>query len=422
MSAAVGVGLGSSAEFDVVIAGGGLVGGSLAVALARSRLKVALIEAVPHDSEAQPSFDDRTLALSQGSCNILKQLGLWPLLQDSVFAIDKIHVSEQGRFGTAVIDAAEQGIEHLGHVIKGRALGNALWQRIAELPELSVVCPARVSAAELAAKGSRRKVQVSSVAGDRELHTRLLVVADGARSPLRESLGVGSRVSDYHQVAIVANVQIEKRWAGHMAYERFLPQGPLAVLPGPAGRYTIVLARDAAAAGDYLQMPDSEFLQVLQTGLGFRLGRLKNLGKRVSYPLSLVQTEKLAARRAVMIGNAANGLHPVAGQGFNLGLRDVASLAELLADDMAGGVEQFDPGADDLLQAYTDWRQDDHRNVVTFTDGLIRLFGRSGELLSRGRGLGLTLFDVLPAGKRELARQTMGLGGRMTRLARGLDL
>ncbi len=406
-------------DYDVVIAGGGLVGGSLAVALAASDLRIALVEAEPHDSAVQASFDDRSIALSHGSCNILRQLGLWDALQSDAFPITRIHVSEQQRFGNALIDAAEQGIAELGFVIKGRRLGAALWQRINKLTGLDVCCPARVTATVPAADG--RDVVVATPDGEQTLRTRLLVVADGARSSLREALGVAAAIDDYGQTAIVANVQVDRRYAGHTAFERFTPQGPLAVLPGADGLYTVVLACATEQAKQLSALADNEFLQQVQNRLGFRLGRLRKLGKRTAYPLSLVQTAALTTERAVMIGNAAHGLHPVAGQGFNLGLRDAASLAELLITGSRQTPAEFDAGAKSLLQNYADWRHNDQRRVVAFTDGLIRLFGRRGRLLSHARGLGLAVFDTFPAGKRLLARQTMGLGGRMTRLARGLD-
>ncbi len=409
----------TSSDYDVVIAGGGLVGGSLALALSGSGLRVALVEAVPPDSDAQPSFDDRTIALSHGSCAVLRQLGLWPAIADSVFPIRKIHVSEQGRFGTALIDADEQGIAELGYVIRGRDLGRALWARIDALADIEVYCPAQVSATTLV--DDQPGVRIAALA-DETLRTRLLVVADGARSALRAALGVGSSEHAYGQTAVVANVQVDPRRAAHTAYERFTPQGPLALLPGQDGRYTVVLARADDEAQTCLQMSDAEFLQRVQQSIGFRLGRLKKLGRRVAYPLSLVQTDALTAARAVVIGNAAHGLHPVAGQGFNLGLRDAASLAEVLVAGHRSEHQSFDPGADAVLQAYADWRREDQRNVVAFTDGLIRLFGRSGQTLGVARGLGMALFDTLPVAKRALARRTMGLSGRMTRLARGLDL
>lgn len=414
-------------DYDVVIAGGGLVGGSLAVALAGSDLRVALIEAVPHDSDAHPGFDDRSIALSHGSCNILRQLGLWSAMRDDAFPITRIHVSEQRRFGSAVIDAAEQGISELGHVIKGWQLGRALWQRLEELSAaeslLDVYCPARVTTTEPCGDAdSCREITVVAAAGEQRLRTRLLVVADGARSALRDALGVTATEDDYRQVAVVASVQVDRRHAANTAYERFTPDGPLAMLPGADGRYTVVLARAADAVAAVNKLGDGDFLQLVQSSLGFRLGRLRKPGKRVAYPLSLVQTATLTTERAVMIGNAAHGLHPVAGQGFNLGLRDAASLAELLTSGRRESGKDFDCGAPDVLQAYAAWRHDDQRKVVAFTDGLIRLFGRRGRLLSHGRGLGLAMFDVFPAGKRLLARQTMGLAGRMTRLGRGLDL
>lgn len=411
------------ADYDVVIAGGGLVGGSLAIALVGTGLRVALVEPVPHDSTEQPSFDDRAIALSHGSCTILKQLGLWPSLADTVFPISRIHVSEQHRFGTAVIDAAEQGIHELGNVIKSRDLGQALWRRIGELPALTVVCPGTVIAtAPGASTTALRELTVRDATGERSMRTRLLVVADGARSHLRDALGVTANIDDYRQVAVVANVQVMRRYSGHTAYERFTNLGPLAMLPGAAGCYTAVLARPAEQADDLLALDDAAFLQLLQKNLGFRLGRLQHPGQRAAYPLSLVTTDAVTAPRAVMVGNAAHGLHPVAGQGFNLGLRDAASLAELLADGCRQAQSGFDAGDDAVLQAYVDWRRNDQRKVVAFTDGLIRLFGRGGRMLSRGRGLGLLLFDMLPPAKRMLAQQTMGLSGRMTRLARGLDL
>jgi len=404
---------------DVVVAGGGLVGGSLAVALHLAGARVTLVEAVPHDSAAQPSFDDRSLALSRSSCSIIQGLGLWPQVTDAVFPVSQIHVSEQGRFGTALIDASQQGIDSLGFVIRGRDMGAALWQRIGELEGLEVRCPARVTASSVT--NGHRRVIVECEDGRDELLTRLLVVADGARSPLRDALDIVARERDYHQVAIVANVQVADGYAGSRAFERFTPDGPLALLPGRGGRYTAVLARPAEAAETLLALDDSEYLALLQQCLGFRAGRLQRLGQRVAYPLTLVKAEALTAPRAVVVGNAAHGLHPVAGQGFNLGLRDVAALAELLADARRDA-EPLDAGAPALLESYADWREADQQRVVAFTDGLIRGFGLQSELVGTGRGLGLALFDLAPAAKRELARQTMGLAGRMSRLSRGLPL
>jgi 2-octaprenyl-6-methoxyphenol hydroxylase len=417
-------------DFDVVIAGGGLVGGSLAIALAQiqTNCRVALVEAVPPESTEQPSFDDRTIALSRGSYRILDQLGIWSHIQDSVWPIEQIHVSQQRRFGTSVIDSDEQGVAELGYVIKSRALGESLWAQIRELSGVETFCPASVTSTELT--DGKRRVELHSPDGVQTLTTKLLVVADGARSKLRTALGISAEDRDYEQVAVVAKLQIDPEHAGHIAYERFTQEGPLAILPGPDGHYTVVLARNAESVQTVMEMADDELLTLLQSLFGFRLGRLRRLGKRQAYPLHLVTAADITAERAVVIGNAANGLHPVAAQGFNLGLRDVASLAEILADGFKAGLNKgphsqgndFDPGRNETLQAYTDWRQSDQRRVVKFTDGLIRLFGVPGDAAATARGLSLAAFDILPGAKQELARQTMGLAGKMSRLARGLPL
>jgi 2-octaprenyl-6-methoxyphenol hydroxylase len=407
-------------DFDIVIAGGGLVGGSLAIALAAASCRVALVEAVPPESEHQPSFDDRTIALSRGSYRILDSLGIWPLIAKDVWPICKIHVSEQQRFGTAVIDAAEQGIPELGFVIRSRQLGAAIWSRLTDLPSVETFCPARVVASDIG-EGTRH-VTLEAEPAQAELSARLLVVADGARSALRGELGIGSSERNYNQVAVVANIQVADQYAGNVAYERFTPQGPLAILPGKAGLYTVVLARTSESAPTVMAMGDDELLGLVQSAFGYRLGRFSRIGKRHAYPLYLVKTDAVAADRAVIIGNAAHGLHPVAAQGFNLGLRDAASLAELLVDGYRLDDGHFDPGSSNTLGAYSDWRCADQRKVVDFTDGLIRLFGLPGSSVSIGRGLGLAVFDTLPGAKQELARQTMGLAGRLSRLARGKSL
>jgi 2-octaprenyl-6-methoxyphenol hydroxylase len=265
-----------------------------------------------------------------------------------------------------------------------------------------------------------REVQLCLDDKQLTLNAGLLVVADGARSGLRTALGISAQERDYEQVALVANIQIDAPREPHRAYERFTTEGPLAILPGTDGNYTMVLARNTSTVQAVLDMSEAALLELLQSVFGYRLGRIRRIGKRQAYPLQLVTADAITAERAVIVGNAANGLHPVAAQGFNLGLRDVASLAELIAD--AADVQNFDAGSPDLLNRYAEWREDDQHRVVEFTDGLIRMFGIPGEPASILRGLSLAAFDVLPPVKRELARRTMGQAGRMTRLARGLPL
>ena len=405
-------------NFDIVIAGGGMVGASLACALAELPLRVAVVERVPFDSDAQPSFDLRTTALSRTSQCILDSLGVWNDVAQYAAPIRRIHVSEQGRFGTTVIDAARQGLPALGYVLENRRLGKMLWSKLAAADKVELLVPARID-------GARSTVDHITAGLDAdgsttEVTARLLVVADGARSQLRAALGIAADTRPYGQTAIIGTTEVTRAGDGVTAYERFTPAGPMAMLPAGDGRYVFVLTQADAAVEQTLDLDDSAFCDLLQQRFGHRLGEIHRVGKRVAYPLALTQSRELSGQRAAIVGNAAHGLHPVAGQGYNLGLRDAATLAELIADDLRDGAG--DPGAPALLKAYAEWRHQDQRNVVAFTDGLIRLFDLPAGLLGNLRGLGLAAFDVLPGAKQTLARTTMGLGGRLTRLARGLPL
>lgn len=405
-------------DCDVLIAGGGMVGASLAVALAGLPLRIELIEAIPAGSAGQPSFDARTTALSRSSQHILATLGVWPAVARQAAPILKIHVSERGRLGTTVIDAGEQDGEALGHVVENRLLGAELWRTLAASPNVTVRSPATVTRATNCEDAL--EVQVEEAGNSSVIRARLLVVADGARSTLREALGISARTTPYDQSAIVANVSVETPGSGSVAYERFTADGPLALLPAGGDRYVVVLTRRNGEAEVVERLPDSAFLDLLQSEFGFRLGRFRRVGARSSYPLALVEAERVTADRVAIVGNAAHGLHPVAGQGYNLGLRDAAALAELIAIEMRRTDARPDAGRQALLADYAGWRRPDQRKVVAFTDGLVRLFDTGG--LGPLRGLGLLLFDNLPGAKRLLARETMGLAGRRTRLARGLRL
>ena len=404
---------GGETGFDIVIAGGGMVGASLAVALAGQPLRIALVEALPFGAPAQPSFDARTVALSRSSFRILTTLGIWPDIAGAAATIRQIHVSEQGRFGTALIDADQQGVPALGYVLDNRELGAALWARLSAQGNCRVHAPSRLTGTE--PDGERLRLALAGDGCPATLTARLLVVADGARSALRPALGIDARVQGYGQGAIVGNVAVSAPGSRDVAFERFTPEGPLALLPAGGDRYAFVLTRETARVQPTLELADAAFLALLQEAFGWRLGRLTRLGRRTAYPLELTVADRVTAPRAVLVGNAAHALHPVAAQGYNLGLRDVAALAELLVDGASG-----DPGAPSLLARYAQWREADQRNVVAFTDGLVRFFGLASPGLPALRGAGLQLFDLLPPAKRVLAHHTMGLAGRVTRLARGL--
>jgi 2-octaprenyl-6-methoxyphenol hydroxylase len=394
-----------------------MVGATLAAALAPLDLRVALIEAIPHNAAAQPSFDERTTALSNGSRRILETVGVWSGVDSQATPIRKIHVSDQGRFGFARIDAAEQGLSALGYVVANRALGQALWSRLERNSRLTVFCPAEVS--KITA-GERAVALELAVAGQKSdsIEAKLVVAADGAKSLVRSLMGVEAQVRDYEQTAVITTL-LPQRFHDNVAYERFTPSGPLALLPLDGGRCTLVLTLAPDAARAALGWSDAEFLAEVQRRFGFRLGRFLKVGHRVPYPLSLTQSERTSAARTVIIGNAAQGLHPVAGMGFNLGLRDVASLAELIAESAA---QSRDPGAAELLAEYDAWRASDRGGIIAFTDGLVRVFSNPLSSVSRLRNLALLAFDLLPPAKSALSRLSTGGGSRIPKLARGVAL
>ena len=396
-------------EFDIAIIGGGMVGASLALALAAAGRRIVLIEGTVPDSSAHASFDERTTALGNASRRILTALGVWPAISDHCGVIRAIHVSDAGRLAFARLDAREQGIEAFGFVVPNRVLGNALWDRIRGDAAIAVRMPASVAGVSTDATG----VTVTLTEGP-PLRARLAVAADGAHSAVRRDAGITAREADYEQTAIVANVATDVPHDG-TAYERFTGAGPLALVPLRDGSYTVVWARQPQDATDTLALPDAPFLALLQQHFGWRAGRFVRVGRRASYPLKLTRADAAVAERTVLIGNAAQSLHPVAGQGFNLSLRDVAALAELMVGD-------GDPGAALLLERFAQERAADRRGVTRFTDGLIRLFGDARAPVRAFRDAGLLLFDLLPPAKSALARVSLGFGGRTPRLARGLPL
>jgi 2-octaprenyl-6-methoxyphenol hydroxylase len=401
--------------YDVAIVGGGMVGATLGVALAPLNLRVALIEAIPHNAAAQPSFDERTTALSNGSRRILETIGVWPALNAFATPIAKIHVSDQGRFGFARIDAREQGLAAMGYVIPNRALGSVLWPRLLSAGT-KVFCPAEVSS--VTANDEVVKIEIAAAGAKSAIDAKLIVAADGAQSAVRSAFGVAAEVRDYGQTAVITTV-LPQRFHDNVAYERFTPSGPLALLPVEGGRCTLVLTLTTEAAQSALAWSDQEFLAEVQRRFGFRLGRFLKVGRRVAYPLSLTQADRTSAPRCVIIGNAAQGLHPVAGMGFNLGLRDAASLAELIAESTRSGA---DPGHLKLLREYDAWRSADRGGVIAFTDGLVRMFSNPLSVVARFRNFGLLAFDLLPPAKSALSRLSTGGGGRVPKLARGVAL
>jgi 2-octaprenyl-6-methoxyphenol hydroxylase len=403
-------------HYDIVIAGGGMIGTSLGLALAPLALRVAVVEAVARSDTPHPSFDDRSTALSRSSQRMFEAMGLWREIAGASTPIASIHVSNRGRFGFAHIDAAEQEVEALGHVVINKALGDVLQNRAASVDGLDRIAPARIAAVSTTAAGA--DVAIATAEGTRNLSCRLLVAADGADSTVRRLLGIGASRIDYRQTAVTGNLLPERSHANR-AFERFTESGALALLPVAGERAAFVWILPTTDAATIMELPDDAFLERLQAVFGYRLGGFRKAGRRTAYPLALTRAARLHATRSVLVGNAAHGLHPVAAQGFNLGLRDVASLCDVLADARAAGA---DIGGDEVLEAYANWRQSDHRKVVAFTDGLVRLFGSRRPALQLLRDVGMLGFDVVPGVRGAFARHTMGLAGRLPRLSRGVPL
>ena len=398
-----------------------MVGASLAVALQGLDVRTALIEAVPHDAASQPSFDERTTALSNGSRRILETLGVWPEVAPTRRPIRKIHVSDQGHFGFARIDAAEHGLSALGYVVPNRSLGAALWSRARAIARR---CARLLSGAGGAGRQPGElsvELGVSQAQGaETSITARLVVAADGVESAVRAAFGVAAEVRDYEQTAVITTV-LPRKFHEHVAYERFTAQGPLALLPLNDGRCTLVLTlrRDHRRIRA-MRWSDEEFLAEVQRRFGFRLGRFLKVGRRVAYPLSLDARAAAPVRaRCAIVGNAAQGLHPVAGMGFNLGLRDVACLAELIAEHRRTAGDVGDAA---LLAAYDGWRAADRSDLITFTDALVRLFSSPLAAVQHLRNLGLLAFDLLPPAKAALSSLSTGAAGRIPKLARGVAL
>jgi 2-octaprenyl-6-methoxyphenol hydroxylase len=407
----------SETEFDIVVVGGGMVGASLACALGTSGLRIAVIEAVALGDPGQPSYDDRTIALAYSSRRIFEGIGVWESIAErSASPIEHIHISDRGHFGFTRLHASDMGIAALGYVAETRALGAALYEVMASYSNVTLVCPARVVDVNIAADCATLSIEREG--RTESLVARLAVAADGGDSPLRRAVGIPASKHDYQQTAIVANVTPGNDH-NNTAYERFTKTGPLALLPMPGRRCAVVWSTTKDNVDTIMGWSDEEYLAQLQARFGDRLGKFERVGKRVAYPLALTRVKDSVSKRIALIGNAAHTVHPVAGQGFNLGLRDVATLAQVIVDAHRAGK---DFGTLEVLTAYAKWRQRDNQRVAAFTDGLIRIFANDLLPLALARNAGLAFVDLFPSIKRSFIRRTSGLNGRLPRLARGRPL
>jgi 2-octaprenyl-6-methoxyphenol hydroxylase len=386
---------------DVLIIGGGLVGASLAIALDAAGIAATLVETAAPRAGAQPSYDERNLALARASVNGLDAIGVWRHARAGATPIRQIHVSRAGEFGSARIEARKHGVEALGWTLPARELGAALLRRLDECTRLTRLAPATLAAIEALANGWRARIRAAD--GERCIDTALLVGADGSESFVRGQLGIADERHDYRQTLFVCTVTPERGHA-HRAWERFADAGPVALLPLAERRCGLVLTVSADEADAVAALDDAGFIALAQRRFGWRLGRLGRPGKRHPYAIHRVAAERITAPRAVLVGNAAQTVHPIGAQGFNLGLRDALTLAELVA---AGD----DPGDAAMLAAHAARRAPDREGIMTMSHGLVQLACLPQPLLAPLRSLMLLACDRLPPLQRALARRGMGFGG-----------
>ncbi len=397
---------------QVIIVGGGMVGLSLSLMLAKANIAVKLLEAVKYpnydDQNVAPyhsSFDARNTALSRRSVQIYQKLGLWDALQQHATPILQVHITEQGSFGKARLIAEQEKVESFGQVIENAWLGRVLLTQVRQQPLIELIDGVQVTALTQDAE----QVHIEAKRGDEvlKLESKLLIAADGRDSFCRQAIGVGVDVHDYDQVAIVTTVQTSKPH-DQVGFERFSALGPLALLPLPGEyRRSVVWPVKKGTESEWLgDENDQHFLSALQQTYGDRAGKFEKTGKRFSYPLSQVLAHKQAVGRVILMGNAAHTIHPVAGQGFNLCLRDADVLVRYLVNLLTAS---DDIGTPDNLLAYEQARLSDQQRVIKFCDTVVRGFSNQNPLLKLIRNTGLIAFDVIPGVKPLVANYAMGL-------------
>ncbi len=394
---------------DVLIVGGGLVGASLAIALDAQGLDVGMVEAAPAGA-LPPVFDQRNLSFAEATLNALQALGVLPLMRAPTGPIRRIHVSRRGDFGRMLLDAQAYGRGEFGRVVVARDFGEALEARLLQLQHLTRYRPARFVGLGEGDDGLRH-VRIADANGERTLRARLLVAADGARSALREVLGITTREHDYGQTLFVARLRTQRAPDG-TAYERLTDHGPTALLPRGDGHYGLVHGVPREDAEAVAALDDAAFLARVQDAFGWRAGRFLSVGERSSYPMLGCVADALVAPRAVLVGNAAQSIHPLGAQGFNLGLRDALTLAECIAGH-AG-----DPGDDDVLRRHAARREEDRNRTIAFSDGLAKLTANNAPLLRPLRSAGLVAGDAFGWLQGWLVGGAMGYRGDVPALCR----
>ncbi|WP_330946236.1 2-octaprenyl-6-methoxyphenyl hydroxylase [Thermomonas sp. LB-4] len=403
---------GNGPAHDVLIVGGGLVGASLAIALDAQGLDVGMVEAAPAGA-LPPVFDQRNLSFAEATLNALQALGVLPLMRAPTGPIRRIHVSRRGDFGRMLLDAQAYGRSEFGRVVVARDFGEALEARLLQLKGLTRYRPARFTGLGEGENGLRA-IRIVDANGERELRAKLLVAADGARSALREALAIGTREHDYGQTLFVARLRTQRAPDG-TAFERLTEHGPTALLPRGDGHYGLVHGVRREDAEAVAGLDDAAFLARVQEAFGWRAGRFLSVGERSRYPMLGCVADALAAPRAVLVGNAAQSIHPLGAQGFNLGLRDALTLAECIAEHAR---DPRDPGDDAVLRRHAARREEDRSRTIAFSDGLAKLTANDAPLLRPLRSAGLVAGDAFGWLQGRLVGGAMGYRGDVPALCR----
>ncbi|MEE4244388.1 MAG: 2-octaprenyl-6-methoxyphenyl hydroxylase [Kangiellaceae bacterium] len=405
-------------QYDIIIIGGGMVGACTALALAQLDLSIAVIDKFVFDASQQPSFDDRSVALSYGSMRILQSLGLADAIKSVAEPIKHIHVSDRGHYGFTRLHADEFKIDALGYVVENLRAGRAFYRMIEQSKLIDVIAPAKISRVDNSQSGVVVKYQLPEAEQTGSVSAKLLVAADGTQSVVADFLNMDSKSEAYRQSAAIANVTTAKSHNG-WAYERFTDSGPLAMLPLTDRRLSLVWSFDNDQIDHMKALTDEQFIAALQERFGYRLGAITRVGKRSFYPLQQKRLLQGWTTRVVFIGNALHTCHPVAGQGFNLGIRDIAQLTENIAFALRVGDNFF---SDDFLRYFIEQRQPDIEQTLAATDSLTRLFINNYTPLVVARNIALKALDSLPMFKAMFAEQAMGINDQLPALARGMSV
>lgn len=394
-------------SYDVVIVGGAMSGATLALALnhtTQQKLKIAVVESYEMDHQSHPGFDARSIALSYGTINLLKQWQLWPLIADHGTAIKHIHVSDKGHAGMTEFSAQDYNLMAMGYVVELTQVGRRFNQALLQSDNIDVYCPYQLESLQC----TSAQVEVNlknSLGATKSLSGKLVVAADGADSNSCSAVGLEQIVESFEQFGLIANVKTSQPHLGQ-AFERFTPHGPIALLPMTEQRSSLVWCLPEHEAKRLSQLSEQQFCLELQAAFGWRLGRIEKCGERQTYPLTLRYRPQIISHRFAAVGNAAQTLHPIAGQGFNLGIRDVASLVESITENLQ------DVGNYSQLNRYQTRRQQDREQTIAMTSGLVRLYSNSLSPLILGRNIGLGIMDNLPQFKHPLFKRALGIVDR----------